>query len=183
MPSRDANLVLIGYRGVGKTSVACELADRLNRDWFDADVVLEHTAGKTIAQIFAEGGEPAFRDWEGRIIEQLAKHRGAIIATGGGAILRETNRKALARNGRFVWLQASPETIHARIQADAATAARRPSLTRLGELDEIRALLAERGPIYAELAEATIDTEGKSVAELADEILAALHLTDRAEAT
>ena len=125
MFASDANIVLIGYRGTGKTSVARELATRLDRPWFDADEELERTAGKSIAEIFAEGGEPAFRDWESLVVTRLAEQRGVILATGGGAILRAENRAALARHGRMVWLQASPETIHARIQADAATAARR----------------------------------------------------------
>jgi shikimate kinase len=177
------NLVLIGYRGTGKTSLARVLATRLARPWCDADVEIERGAGKTIAEIFADGGEPAFRDWESRIIAVLSARRNTIIATGGGAILRPANRAALAEHGRFVWLTAFPETIHARIQADSATAARRPSLTRLGELDEIRALLAERGPIYAALAEVAIDTEGKSPAELADEVITALQIAPPAEAT
>ncbi len=183
MSTSDSNIVLIGYRGVGKTSVARELAARLDRPWFDADEELERAAGTTIAEIFAAGGEAAFRDWESRIIVQLAEQRGAILATGGGAILRPENREALLRHGRLVWLQAEAETIHARIKADAVTAARRPSLTRLGELDEIRALLAVRGPIYAELAEVVVDTEGKTVAALADEIVAALGLVERTGAT
>lgn len=183
MSAGDPNIVLIGYRGTGKTSVARELAARLDRPWFDADEELERAAGKTIAEIFAEGGEPAFRDWESRIIAELAARRGVILATGGGAILRPENREALAKQGRIVWLQASPETIHTRIQSDAATVARRPNLTRLGELDEIRTLLAARGPIYSELAEVAVDTESKSVPALADEILAALGLACRAEAT
>lgn len=183
MSSTPANIVLIGYRGTGKTSVARELAARLGRRWFDADHELERAAGKTIAAIFVDGGETEFRDWEERIIAQLGAMDGAIIATGGGAVLRASNRQALARHGRFVWLQASPEAIHARLRADAAAAAQRPSLTRLGELDEIRALLAERTPIYASLAEVSVDTEGKVVSELADEIIAALRLPLRAEAT
>jgi len=179
MTASDANIVLIGYRGVGKTSVARELSARLDRPWFDADEEVERVAGHTIAEIFAAEGEAAFRDWESQIIARLAERRGAILSTGGGAILRAENCEALSRHGRVVWLQAEPETIHARIQADAVTAARRPSLTRLGELDEIRALLAARGPIYAALAEVTIDTEGKTVAALADEIVAALNLAER----
>ncbi len=183
MSATPANIVLIGYRGTGKTSVARELAARLGRPWLDADQELERAAGKTIAAIFADGGESVFRDWEERIITRLGAMDGVVIATGGGAVLRASNRQALARHGRFVWLQASPEAIHARLQADAATTAQRPSLTRLGELDEIRELLAQRAPIYASLAEATVDTERKGVSELADEIIAAWRLPLRAEAT
>ncbi len=183
MPGVSENIVLIGYRGTGKTSVAAALAARLGRPWFDADTEIERSEEKTIAEIFSAGGEEAFRDAESRAIERLSNEKGVIIATGGGAILREANRAALARHGRFVWLQAAPETIHARIQADTTTAARRPSLTRLGELDEIRSLLEKRGPIYQSLAELTLNTEAKSVADLAKEIILALKLPERAEAT
>jgi shikimate kinase len=183
MPVADFNIVLIGYRGTGKTSVARELAARLGWPWFDADEEIERAAGKSIAEIFAASGEATFRDWETQVIDQLSAKHGAILATGGGAILRESNRVALARHGRFVWLRTSAETIHARLRNDATTAARRPSLTGLSEMEEIRALLGKREPIYAELAKLTLDTESKSVAELASEIIAAWHLPLAAEAT
>lgn len=183
MPAADYNIVLIGYRGTGKTSVARELAARLGWLWYDADAEIERAAGKSIAEIFATGGEAVFRDWESRVIEQLSVRRGVIIATGGGAILRAENRAALTRAGRFVWLQADPETIHARLQADATTAARRPNLTRLGELEEIRTLLAEREPIYAALAELRLNADTNTAAELAETIAAALTRSTTTEAT
>lgn len=182
MPAADFNIVLIGYRGTGKTSVARELAARLGWPWYDADEEIERVAGKSIAEIFATAGEAAFRDWETQVIKQLSANRGAILATGGGAILRDANCKALKRHGRFVWLRATAETIHERLRDDATTAARRPSLTGLSELDEIRALLAKRQPIYATLAELTIDTESKSIAALANEIIATWNIPLAAEA-
>jgi len=183
MPAADYNIVLIGYRGAGKTSVARELSARLGWPWYDSDTEIERAAGKSIAEIFATGGEALFRDWESRVIEQLGVRRGVIIATGGGAILRAENRAMLTRAGRFVWLQADPETIHARLQADATTAARRPNLTRLGELEEIRTLLAEREPIYAALAELRLNADANTAAELAETIAAALTRSTTTEAT
>jgi shikimate kinase len=88
----------------------------------------------------------------------------------------------MKRHGRFVWLRATAETIHDRMRNDATTAARRPSLTGLSELDEIRTLLAKREPIYAALAELTIDTESKSIAEFANEIIATWNIPLAAEA-
>src|SRR3954447_23715424 len=164
------NVFLIGYRGSGKSTVAAALSERLGWPWIDADAELERRAGKTIKQIFDEGGEQAFRDLESAVVDDLARRDRHIIALGGGAVLREANRQAVASRGPIVWLKASPEALLARIQADATTAARRPNLTADGGLAEIRALLAERTPIYESCAALTIDTENKSPPEIAREI-------------
>ncbi|MFO0900924.1 MAG: shikimate kinase [Pirellulales bacterium] len=167
-------LVLIGYRGAGKTSVARQLALALGWDWVDADVEIELKAGRSIAAIFAEQGEPAFRDLESQTLAKLLGRTKLIVAAGGGAVVRCENRKLLRRGGPVVWLQASPETIWRRIQADASTAARRPNLTGFGGLAEVQTLLAQRTPWYAECASLTVDTEGKSVEQICQEILAGL---------
>jgi shikimate kinase len=174
LPFFYMNLFLIGYRGSGKTTVAEVLARRLGWPWVDADAELEQRAGKTIKQIFAEEGERTFRDLESAVVADLARRDRHVIALGGGAILREENRKALAGRGTMIWLQASPEALLARINSDATTAARRPNLTGQGGLDEIRTLLAERTPLYAACADLTIDAETKSPAEIADQIIAQL---------
>jgi shikimate kinase len=172
------NLFLIGYRGSGKTTVAAALAERLGWPWIDADAELERRAGQTIQQIFAQGGEPAFRDLESAVIADLAQRDRHILALGGGAVLREENRKALAGRGKFVWLQASPEVLLARINSDTTTAARRPNLTGQGGLAEIRSLLAVRAPLYAACADLTIHAEEKPPAEIASQIIAELRLEE-----
>jgi shikimate kinase len=164
-------LVLIGYRGTGKSTVARQLALRLEWDWVDADVEIELAAGKSIAAIFADDGEPAFRELESRVLAGLLGRERTIVAAGGGAVLRPENRAAIQSAGVVVWLQAQPATLWQRLQGDATTAARRPDLTRHGGLAEIEALLAERTPWYAACATLAIDTEGKSPAQIADEIL------------
>jgi shikimate kinase len=166
------NLFLIGYRGTGKSAVARLLAERLGWPWVDADDEIERRAGKAIAQIFADDGEPAFRDWETQVIADLAKRDQSVIALGGGAVMRPENREAIRQQGYFVWLCASPETIWRRLQADAATASRRPNLTAAGGITEIIATLHEREPIYRQCAQFSVDTENKSPAEVADAILA-----------
>ncbi len=166
------NLVLIGYRGTGKSQVAHRLAERLGWPSFDADEQIEARAGKTIAQIFADDGESAFRDWETNVVADLAAHDRAVLALGGGAVMRPENRAAIARQGRVVWLTASAETIWQRMQADAATASRRPDLTAAGGITEIIATLAARQPIYRQCAQLVVDTENKTPAEVADAILA-----------
>lgn len=168
-------LVLIGYRGAGKTSVARQLALVLGWDWVDADVEIELKAGRSIASIFAEQGEPAFRDLESQTLAKLLGRSRLVIAAGGGAVVRCENRKLLRRSGPVVWLQASPETIWRRIQADATTAARRPNLTGFGGLAEVQTLLTQRTPWYAECASLAVDTEGKCVEQICQEILVGLN--------
>jgi shikimate kinase len=171
------NLFLIGYRGSGKTTVAATLARQLGWPWVDADALLEQQAGKTIKQIFDESGEATFRDLESAVVTDLAKLDRHIIALGGGAILREQNRKALAGRGKFIWLQAEPGILWSRIVGDSTTAARRPNLTAGGGPDEIRRLLAERTPLYGACADLTIDAE-QSPDEIAGQVIAQLGIEE-----
>ncbi len=169
-------LTLIGYRATGKTTVARLLAEQLGWEWIDADVEIERRAGKPIAQIFAEDGEPAFRDLEARVISELCQRPRLVLAAGGGAPLREESRKAMRDNGQVIWLKALPETIHVRMTGDQTTATRRPNLTSLGGLEEIVQLLSQREPIYRESAHLEVDTEGKSPQAVTAEILERLTL-------
>jgi shikimate kinase len=139
----------------------------------DADVEIELRAGKSIAAIFADDGESAFRDLESAVVEELARRERTVIALGGGAVLRERNRTALG-NSFVAWLRASVDTILDRVAADASTAERRPNLTVGGGRVEVEALLAEREPIYRRLAAMAVDTDDKTPAEVADAILAGL---------
>jgi shikimate kinase len=170
------SLVLIGYRATGKTTLARHLAQRLGWEWIDADVEIELRAGKSIARIFAEQGEPAFRDLEAAVIADLCGRRQVVVAAGGGAPLREESRRAMRDCGSVVWLTAPPETILARMTGDATTADRRPSLTNRPPLEEIIQLLSRREPIYRETAHLIVDTDGKPLEQLTDEILAGLGL-------
>lgn len=174
MHTSSSPVFLIGYRGTGKTSVARELAARLICNWVDADDVIEQWAGKSIAEIFADDGEAAFRDVESRVVEELSGRAGSIVSLGGGAVLRESNRNAICGAGPVVWLTASVDSIVARLAADGSTASRRPNLTSTGGRAEIESLLNQRMPLYRECATLIVDTEGKTVAQVADEIAARL---------
>ena len=169
-------LFLIGYSGTGKTTVARHLAERLGGAWFDADVEIERRAGKSIATIFAQEGEAEFRNWETAVVADLAQEHNAVVALGGGAVLREANRHVLLGRGKIVWLKADPQTLYERLSNDTGTSERRPNLTPWGGLAEIVEVLATRTPIYEQMADLTVDTVNKSPAAVAGEILARLHL-------
>jgi len=172
------NLILIGYRGTGKTTVGRLLAEKLDWAFVDADDEVQRRAGKTIAQIFADQGESAFRDVEEQGVMDLVQRSEHIVSLGGGAILRENNRRAICAAGSAIWLTASPETIHARLQSDSATAERRPNLTQQGGLAEIRKLLAQRDPHYRACASFAVGTDTQSAEEIAASILQRIALSD-----
>jgi shikimate kinase len=177
MPGFEAiagkNIYLIGYRGTGKTTVAGLLAAQLGREWSDLDAVLEAKSGRTIRQIFAEDSESGFRELEARILDELCAIPEHVVATGGGTVLRADNRQRLQAGGVVCWLKADAETISNRLQNDPMTVERRPQLT-VGGIEEVRSLLASREHLYEACADLCVDTTGRSAAQVADTILAAL---------
>jgi shikimate kinase len=164
------NLVLIGYRGTGKTSVAQRLGLLLAWPWIDADVEIELRAGKSIRAIFDDDGEAHFRQLESTVLADLLARDGQVIAAGGGVVVLPENRALLAR-ATVVWLTADVDIILARITADPATRHRRPNLTTAGGRDEIAQLLAQREPLYRQCAHFIVDTVGRSTDEIAAEIV------------
>jgi len=176
------NIALIGYRGTGKSTVARLLALRLAWPWVDADVEIELRAGKSIAAIFADDGEGAFRDLEQQVVMDVAQRNRTVIALGGGAVLRPENRKALAENCWTVWLTGTPATLWQRITADATTDTMRPNLTSSGGIAEITELLKERTPLYRQCADLVADTEGKTPDDVAGEILTQFDLVSPLQA-
>jgi shikimate kinase len=174
MEHSDAPIFLIGYRGTGKSSVARELAKRLEYDWVDADDEIERRVGKNIAAIFSDEGEAAFRDAEAAVVADLVGRRRTVVALGGGAVLRAENRRAIAAAGPVVWLTASVDTIVRRLAADQSTAARRPNLTPAGGTAEVENLLAQRTPLYRQCATLVVDSDDKTPAQVADWIVASL---------
>ena len=161
----EEGLALVGYRATGKTTVGRLLADRLHRPFLDADSRIERETGASIRAIFELRGEDAFRILEEACLADLtATHPGAVIATGGGAILRESNRLRLKEYGRVIWLDAPPEILVDRLRRDAN---QRPALTPAGTLAEVSRVLKAREPLYRELADLVIDASGtaESVAE------------------
>lgn len=173
-------ITLIGYRGSGKSTVARPLADRLGWNWVDADAVIEQQAGRTIREIFADQGEPAFRELERTVMAELLGRDRLVIAAGGGAILNAETRRLMAAAGPVIWLQAGIATLQSRIQEDVTTAARRPNLTNQGVTGEITQVLALREPLYRGCATLTVQTDSTPVPDIVNQILAHLPSPHRA---
>ena len=160
------NLVLVGFMGAGKSAVGRRVAALAGAAVLGLDAELERRAGKSIARMFAEDGEPAFRDQEAQLAEEWGRKQGAVISCGGGVVLRETNLRALQANGLLVCLTARPEVILAR----TARAAKRPLLAGENPEQKIRDLLAARAPLYAKIP-VQIDTSDASLEDLASRLL------------
>ncbi|MDK2742808.1 MAG: shikimate kinase [Nitrospira sp.] len=165
------NVVLIGYRGTGKSTVGKLLAARLDRSLLSTDAEIVKSAGHTIPEIVEQHGWEYFRDLESQVCQKVAASDGLVIDTGGGLILRSQNVEILKKTGTLFWLTASVETITGRISRDT----QRPSLTGAKSfVDEIQDVLRERIPKYQAAADHVIETDGRSLTQVADEILARL---------
>ncbi len=172
IPARRG-LALVGYRGTGKTTVGRMLAERLGWAFADADHEIEARAGRSIATIFVEDGEAAFRDREERVIADLTARTNLVLATGGGAVLREANRSALRSFGFVAWLTGDPETLARRIGRDKTRLAARPALTPAGTLAEIGDVLAARSAHYRAVSDLEVETARRTCREVADAVLRA----------
>lgn len=153
------SVVLIGYRGSGKSTVGRKLADRLWQPFVDTDELVVKSAGKSIKEIFETQGETRFRELETEAIREAVAMSDCVIALGGGAIMRDENRHTIKESGhRIVYLKCDPAELHRRIHADPETLAARPPLTQLGGNEaEVRRLLAEREPVYRQMMHAELD--------------------------
>ena len=167
---------LVGYRGTGKTTIGHLLAERLGWHCIDSDNEIVSLTGQSIQQIFAEGGEEKFRDYESDVIRDLVRRHKVVLALGGGAILRTENRQLVSVAGPVVWLTASAETIQRRISDDPVSATQRPNLTSSGGIDEIRQLLEQRLPAYQACADCTVATDDRAPREIVDDILKTLEI-------
>jgi shikimate kinase len=167
-------VVLIGYRGCGKSTVGTVLAERLGWEFVDADVEIERRAGRTIRRIFDESGEAEFRRIECEVMADLLRRENVVLAAGGGAVLDERTQRDLNNAGAVVWLRADVETLVERIALDCTTEQRRPDLTVGGGRREVEELVAKRTPIYAACATIVIDSDKLTATEIADRIVSAV---------
>jgi shikimate kinase len=165
-------LVLVGMPGSGKSTVGRQLSRRLLLPFFDSDHLIEQRLGCSIRDYFAREGEAAFRDVEQQVIADIASGPTCVLATGGGAVLREANREALRAHGQVIYLRSSPEELFRRLRHDT----QRPLLQVDDPLAKLRTLYAERDPLYRDTAHFHVETGRPSVPTLVNMILMQLEL-------
>ncbi len=161
------NIYLVGPMGAGKSSIGKRLAKRIDREFYDSDRVLEERTGVAITTIFELEGELGFRNRETNILKDLVQLDNAVIATGGGVILRETNRKLMKSSGTIVFLQTSIDTQLKRTRHDK----KRPLLQTGNRRAKLMALAKERDPVYEDLADITICTDSQSISSSVSQII------------
>jgi len=167
------NIVLIGYRGTGKSAVARVLAERTGREVVSTDARIVEVAGRSIPEIVDKHGWDYFRNIESRVVDEVAARDAIIIDAGGGVVIRDRNTEALRKNGKLFWLVANVDTIAKRIGADD----QRPSLT--GEksfIEEIEEVLIQRLPLYRAAAHYSIETDTKTIESVAQNIISILKI-------
>ena len=160
------NIALIGFMGTGKSSVGQLAAAQLHFTFLDTDHVIEARAGKNISEIFAEQGEPAFRELERKIVGELTSRKRTVISTGGGIPVNPENLASLKTHSLVVCLWASPERIWERVRNQT----HRPLLKEADPLAKIRKLLEERAPYYRQ-ADVLLNTEMRSLKDVAQQVV------------
>jgi shikimate kinase len=168
MDADEKNIVLIGMRGSGKTTVGAILAGRLHRELIPMDALIVYELGMTIPEVVERHGWPRFREAEAQVARKVARLKGTINATGGGVILDPGNVQALRETGIVFWLEVSVDQTLRRIGEDP----NRPSLTGRGSRrEDMLATHAEREPRYRAAAHHVIPTDGRSQEQVADAIV------------
>lgn len=160
------NIFLIGFMGVGKSTIAKILASELDAKLVEMDETIEAEAGITINEIFEKYGETHFRDLESALVERIAGEGSAVVSCGGGAVLREENVANMKKNGTIIFLSATPETIYERVH----TSTNRPLLNGNMNVEYIAQLMEKRRAIYENAADVTIVTDDKELSDIIAEI-------------
>lgn len=166
------NLALVGMPGSGKSTVGRQLARHLGLGLVDSDAVIEQRIGMSIRDWFAQHGEAAFRDVEQEVIDELSQREGVVLATGGGAVLRPSNRDALHSRCHVFYLRASAEELFRRLRHDT----QRPLLQVDNPQKRLRELYRERDPLYRRTAHFVIEAARPSVQGLTGMVLMQLEL-------
>ncbi len=168
------NLFLVGPMGAGKTTVGRQLSEMLRMEFVDSDHEIQHRTGVDIPTIFEFEGEEGFRNREQAVIDELTAKEGIILATGGGAILREVNRLHLSSRGFVVYLQCTPEQQFERTHRDK----NRPLLQTENPLEKLQSLMRVRDPLYRQTADLVISTEGRNTQSVVREIIKRLESSE-----
>jgi shikimate kinase len=170
LPESVRNLVLVGFMGSGKSSVGREIARRWGFRFVDTDATIRQQYKKSIPDIFTVFGEPAFRDEETRVLQDLQNSLGVVIATGGGIVLQPRNRPLLRALGVVLWLTASEEIIWERVSRNQ----NRPLLQTENPRTTISNLMSIRSPLYESVADIIVNTSGLTHQQVADRAVAAI---------
>lgn len=173
------SIIFVGLPGSGKTTIGRQLARRWGLDFVDTDHVIEHRLGCAIREFFAREGEDRFRDLEQQVVDDLTRSQGGVIATGGGAVLREANRRHMHERGQVIYLRSSPEDVFRRLRHDTA----RPLLQVDDPLQRLRSLYELRDPLYRDAAHFVIETGRPSVVMLVNMIVMQLELAGHSPAS
>ena len=165
------NIVLIGFRGSGKSTVGRSLASRMKRRFIDTDDLIESKEGQ-ISDIVKSHGWDYFRAMEKKMIEGISKEDNLVIALGGGAVLDSENIANVERNGLIIWLKADREVLRKRMNQDPRTFVSRPPLTGKGTIEELEEIINFRNPFYEKAATIQLDTSTLNVEKVVENILA-----------
>jgi shikimate kinase len=165
------NLALIGFMGTGKSSVGRLVAGHLHYEFVDTDELIEKRSGKSIAQIFAQDEETAFRGLERQLVTEMQGWRRKVISTGGGLSANESNLASLKQHALVICLWAPPEAIWQRVRHQG----HRPLLQQPDSLNRIRSLLEERAPFYRQ-ADVLVNTAMRSIKEVGQHVIHQFHL-------
>lgn len=170
------NIALIGFMGTGKSSVGQLVAQQVHFTFLDTDHVIEMRTGKSISDIFAQDGEPAFRALEKNIVAELATRKKTVISTGGGLPVNPDNLASLKSHSLVVCLWASAEKIWERVRSQS----HRPLLNEPDPLAKIKSLLEKREPFYRQ-ADVLLNTEMRAVKDVAQQVIHQYHLAHAAQ--
>jgi len=168
------NIVLIGYRCAGKSTVGKELASRLRKRFVDTDDLVEQRQQASIRDIVSSRGWDYFRKVEKNVIKEISAEDHLVVAAGGGVVLDPENVAALKKNGIMVWLKADRQALHSRMTQDPRTVVQRPSLTEKGVLEELDEVMACRAPLYEEAMEVQLDTSAMDENKVVESVLSIL---------
>jgi shikimate kinase len=163
-------IILIGYRAAGKSTVGSLLSRKLGMPFVDIDSLIEKEAGLSIAEMVALKGWQEFRRRETRALASLQKKPACVLATGGGAVLADENRRLLKKMGVVIYLKADLPDVVDRLRHDAKNTQSRPPLTQGDLMEETRSVLLQRAPLYQSVADYTVDTRNKNAEQAAEEI-------------
>lgn len=172
MESDARPLILVGMPGAGKSTIGRQLAKRTGRTFRDSDAALEERFGCSVRSYFEREGEDSFRDAESAVLEELTRERRLVVATGGGAVLRESNRALMHERGQVVYLSCNPDELFRRLRSDT----QRPLLQVSDPRARLRELHQQRDPLYREVAHFVIECSRATVPAQLNKLMMMLEL-------